>query len=127
MNENKLSKNKWEEILLFYANEISFEGSEPVYKFTKAIGTSPNGLPITVEDKDAENKFKSVVYQTVKKTNGNYDRDASMFCWLLKQKIITQQYYDNLIEIRNLRNEMVHRLDKYLDSVFPSNLNEKIK
>lgn len=45
-----------------------------------------------------------------------------MFKWLLDEEIITQEYFDLLLEYRELRNMLVHDLDDLLNDNFPDDI-----
>lgn len=124
-------KSNWEEeILAFYANGSRIEEGKIVYEFTQINYNNPKALEECdfIKDKEAENKYKTEVYRQVKKANGkDYDREHSMFMWLLKHKLIKNKHYEQLLIIRNLRNKLVHELDELLNNDFPDDLIIRIK
>lgn len=112
------------DILSLFANSVNFENGKEEFRFVKRSPDNPEDI---IEDKDAENEYKRKVYQTVKRKNGSNDREASMFKWLLDYELITNEYYKNLLEFRDLRNKLVHELDGLLNIGFPSDIELKIK
>lgn len=125
-------KKNWEEtIKSFYSNSISFdENKEVIYEFKIPNHDNPNALNENdfIDDKREEEKYKSEVYRTIKKENGkDWDREASLFNWLYTRGIITKEHYEQLLEIRTLRNILVHELDKMLFEGLPQNLFESLK
>lgn len=107
-----------ESVLGFYANEIEFENGDIVYKFTNGNGK---------EDKTKKLQYEKEVFRTVKKKDGNWDKDASLFNWLRKREVITDEQYEKLLELRIYRNKLVHELDKFLVNSFPTDLDIKIE
>lgn len=121
-------KSNWEDVLLgFYANHISFDKNDEnaMYEFTMLNPNNPNAFNESdyIKDQDSEEKYKKEVYRTVKKANGkDWDHEASMFNWLLRNGIIEQPHYNNLLRIRILRNKLVHELDQLLYKGLPEDL-----
>lgn len=124
-------KSNWEEeILVFYANGSKFENGKFIYEFTKLNYNNPNAFEDCdfIKDKEAENKYRTEVCRQIKKANGkDFDKEASLFNWLLNRKIIKIEHYAQLLEIRNLRNQLGHELDDILNDEFPCDLSLKIK
>lgn len=125
-------KKNWEEtIKSFYSNSISFdENKEVIYEFKIPNPDNPNAFNENdfIDDKREEEKYKSEVYRSIKKANGkDWDREASLFNWLYTRGIITKEHYEQLLEIRTLRNILVHELDKMLFEGLPQNLFESLK
>ena len=124
-------KKNWEEtIKSFYANSISFdENKNVIYEFKMPNPDNPNAFNENdfIDDKRAEEKYKSEVYRSIKKANGkDWDREVSLFNWLYTRGIITKEHYEQLLEIRTLRNILVHELDKMLFEGLPQNLFESL-
>lgn len=111
----------------FYANSINFESGKAIYQFTKISRGGFNSDYKIEKDKEAEERFVSEVYRTIKKTSGKYDRELSLFKWLLDHNILTDIYFEKLKEYKMLRNSLVHNLDSLLDDGFPENMEEYIK
>lgn len=124
-------KSNWEEeILAFYANCIRVKDGKLVFEFTQINYNNPKAFEECdfIKNKVAENKYKTEVYRQVKKANGKeYDKEASMFMWLLKHELIKDEHYEQLLCIRSLRNKLVHELDELLNGEFPDDLNLRIK
>lgn len=106
-----------ESVLAFYANHISFENGAAVYDFTDLNGKL---------DKQAKEEYEKAVHRTCKKNNGDWDRDLSLFNWLRNSGIITDEHFEQLKEIRLLRNKLVHELDSFLGGEFPGDFEEKL-
>lgn len=106
-----------ESILAFYANNITFDNGAAVYGFAGV-----DGKP----DKRAKEEYEKAVHRTRKKNNGDWDRDLSLFNWLRKSGIITDEHFEQLKEIRLLRNKLVHELDSFLGGEFPEDFEEKL-
>ncbi len=118
-------KSFWEnDILSFFANSVHFDNGKEEFRFVKPNPDKPDDI---IDDKEAENEYKKKVYQTVKRKNGSNDREASMFKWMLDCYLITNEYYMNLLEFRDLRNKFVHELDDLLNNGIPNNIEDKIK
>ena len=125
-------KKNWEEtIKSFYANSISLdENKNVIYEFKMPNPNNPNAFNENdfIDDKREEEKYKSEVYRTIKKANGkDWDRELSLFNWLYTRGIITKEHYEQLLEIRTLRNILVHELDKMLFEGLPQDLFELLK
>lgn len=125
-------KKNWEEtIKSFYANSISLdENKNVIYEFKMPNPNNPNAFNENdfIDDKREEEKYKSEVYRTIKKANGkDWDREVSLFNWLYTRGIITKEHYEQLLEIRTLRNILVHELDKMLFEGLPQDLFELLK
>ena len=125
-------KKNWEEtIKSFYSNSISIdENKNVIYEFKKPNPDNPNALNENdfIDDKRKEEKYKNEVYRTIKKSNGkDWDREVSLFNWLYTRGIITKEHYEQLLEIRALRNILVHELDKMLFEGSTHNLFESLK
>ena len=106
-----------ESILSLYSNSICFDEGLIKYGFTDM-----NGEP----NKRAREAYEKAVHRTYKKNNGDWDRDLSMFNWLLSHGIITDEHFEQLKEIRLLRNKPVHELDSLLGGGFPEEFEEKL-
>ena len=125
-------KKNWEEtIKSFYANSISLdENKNVIYEIKMPNPDNPNAFNENdfIDDKREEEKYKSEVYRTIKKANGkDWDREVSLFNWLYTRGIITKEHYEQLLEIRTLRNILVHELDKMLFEGLPQDLFELLK
>ncbi len=124
-------KNNYErEILSFTADSVSYKDKEkPTYKYVIPNPNNPNAIEDNdfIKTEEMPKEIRKEIYGTIKTKKGKNDRTASLFNWLLSQKIIEQQHYDNLLKIRTLRNELVHELDNLLYNGLPNNLAEMLK
>lgn len=122
-------KNWKEEVLAFSANEVKFEDNNVSYCFSMPNPDNPNAFIENdfVKDKVKENEFKNEVYRTIKKQNGkDNDEEASLFKWLLDRKLITEEYFNDLLDFRLLRNNIVHEFDQLLNGNLPDDMDLKI-
>ncbi len=118
-------KSRWkEEVIAFYSSGYHYENENIKHHFMVENPDNPTEL---IKDKEAEKKFNDEVYHLVPKENGGYDREASLFKWLLNNELIQLKHYDKLLEIRRLRNKVVHELDFLLDEDEPLNFTDEIK
>lgn len=123
-------KNIWKErILDFYADTKTVdENNNLIYEFTKPNPNNPKAFEEGdfIKDIEEENKYKEEVYGTIKKKNGKRDHEASLFNWMLSRDLIKKEHYESLLIIRNIRNKLVHELDKLLFDGLPNNLSKML-
>ena len=106
-----------ESVLSFYANHVKFENGQAIYSFVDPSGNY---------DKIAQEKYEKSVHRTIRRNDGNWDRDLSLFNWLKNYSIITDEHFEQLKGIRLFRNKCVHELDIFLGTEFPDDFDDKL-
>lgn len=68
-----------------------------------------------VVDKKACNTFENEVFRTKKNNQGKYDKDKSLYGWLVSRDIISENDLSILISIRDSRNEIIHEFTRLIE------------
>lgn len=68
-----------------------------------------------VVDKKACNTFENEVFRTEKNNQGKYDKDKSLYGWLVSRDIISENDLSILISIRDSRNEIIHEFTRLIE------------
>ena len=64
-----------------------------------------------------------MLYHRIKKKDGNYDKDLSLFDFIWKEfEFIDENDYKELCEIKEMRNELVHNMSYCMLYNFPNEL-----
>ncbi len=119
--ENFISLTK-ERVLSMYGDLRVIDGKSTCDFFKYKYFNSIDDYELEI-DKNRKKEYIKMVYHRVKKKDGNYDKDLSLFDFIWKEfEFIDESDYKELCEIKEMRNELVHNMSDCMLYNFPNKL-----
>lgn len=112
--------SSWKQRLYDFHTEFAVMDGKIISGFFEKKYNSKNLNDVEyIISKKKKQEFEKQVFRRIRKEDGNYDKDLSMFDWLRDNGFIDKTDYDNLVEIRDRRNQFAHEMVNIVFDVFP--------